>query len=72
MADGKTARVDKDGIHLPASAREVRIEWQYVSHPKMDFDRTVTSFEQEYRRRWEQLLATGTEPVTSGTWQVPE
>ena len=68
--DGKPVGTDKDGIHLPASASDVHMDWQYVSHPKMSYDRTVNSFEQEYRRRWNLFLRLGPElPSTSARSQ---
>ena len=70
--DGKPVRVDTDGIHLPPSTRDVRIDWKYISHPKMNYDRTVSSFEQEYRRRWNLLLTNGEVSLSAGNWQVPE
>jgi hypothetical protein len=70
--DGKPLRIEKDGLHLPASAREVHISWQFVNHPNMNYDRTVHSYEQEYRRRWERLISTGEAPITNDDWRVPE
>jgi hypothetical protein len=71
-ADGKSVRIDKDGIHIPPAAREVRIQWRYLTRPRMNFERTVESFEQEYRHRWEVFLATGKVVAAPDTWRVPE
>jgi hypothetical protein len=38
----------------------------------MNFERTVESFEQEYRHRWEVFLATGKVVAAPDTWRVPE
>jgi hypothetical protein len=72
IADGKPANVDGKGVHLNPSVREVRIVWRQLSHPKMNYERTVTSFEQEYRRRWTQFTTTGTPSEGLDSWQVPE
>jgi hypothetical protein len=71
-ADGKTIPIDKDGLHVPASAHEVRISWRRVGNPHMSYDRTVTSFKEGYRGRWKLFLATGEAPVVADTWRVPE
>lgn len=70
--DGRSVPVENGMLHLPATAREVRIAGQYRSYPHMNFDRTVESYKQEYHRRWQQLLTNGESPVTADTWQVPE
>lgn len=71
-ADGKPVHFDKDGFHLPVATREVRMEWKYLSHPHMSYDRTVTSFEQEYRSRWNEFVNTGEVRLRPDTWKVPE
>jgi hypothetical protein len=71
-ADGKSASIDRFGVHLPPSVREVRINYHRLSQPKMSYERTVLSFKQEYRSRWQQFLKTGEMPIGSEIWQVPE
>ena len=71
-ADGKPVNIDESVIHLLPSIREVRIDLQQRSHPKMNYERTVASFEQEYRRRWEQLIRAGEAPAGADDWHVPE
>lgn len=71
-ADGKPVHIDQNGLHIPASTRDIRISVQFASRPKMSFDNTVTSFEAEYRRRWDQLERTGSAANDPDTWQVPE
>ena len=71
-ADGKPLNFDQNGAHLLPSVREVRIDWARRSQPQMNYERTVASFEQEYRRRWTQFVKTGEIPSRSDGWQVPE
>ena len=69
---GKPVHIDQGILHLPSSAREVTIHVQYVSNPKMNFDNTVVSYEQEYRRRWDLLQATGSSDTRPDAWHIPE
>lgn len=71
-ADGQSLPIENGVLRIPASAREVRIRWQFASHPAMSYDRTVESYKQEYRRRWDKLMDTGEAPITKDDWQVPE
>jgi hypothetical protein len=70
--DGKPVNIDQNGIHLAPSAHDVRIEWRQLSHPQMNYERTVVSFEQEYRRRWTQFITSGEIQAGADDWQVPE
>jgi hypothetical protein len=71
-ADGKPAHFSRSGVHLPPSVREVRIVWQQLSRPQMNYERTVVSFEEEYRRRWTQFIKTGETSAGLDAWKVPE
>lgn len=70
--DGKPATVSGGTLHLPSNAREVDLTWKHRSGASMSFERTVASYEAEYRRRYEHLLSTGQMSPLSDPWQVPE
>ena len=71
-ADGKKITVKDGAVHLPAGTNEVRFSWAARTNATMSFDRTVASYEAEYRRRYEHLLSTGQMTPLSEPWQVPE
>jgi hypothetical protein len=71
-ADGKPVIMNAGTVHLPSSTREVSFTWKHRSPASMSFDRTVTSYEAEYRRRYEHLVSTGQMSPLSDPWQVPE
>jgi hypothetical protein len=70
--DGVPAQIANGAVHLPASAREVTISWKRSRDVNMSYERTVASYEQEYRRRYEHLIATGEMSSGRETWHVPE
>jgi len=72
VADGRAIVPQKDGLHLPAATREVRIQWNPVTKPQMNYQRTVDSFKTEYSRRWDRLMTEGKMSEGADTWQVPE
>jgi hypothetical protein len=72
VADGKPVPVQDGAVRLPADTREVRMEWSSRLHVRMSYDRTVTSYEAEYRRRYALLLRTGEMSSKPDTWHVPE
>jgi hypothetical protein len=70
--DGHVVKVQKDGLHLPATAHELHLRWKPISTPHMNYDRTVESFKAEYSRRFDRLMTEGKMSEGPDTWQVPE
>jgi hypothetical protein len=72
IAEGAPVKIEGGAVHLPAKIREVRLVWHKNSSPNMSFERTVASYKLEYRRRYEQLMATGEMSSGPDSWRVPE
>lgn len=70
--DGKQVQISEGTIDIPASAREVHLHWRSIANPHMSYDKTVSSYEQEYRRRWNVLMSTGKNASAADAWHVPE
>jgi hypothetical protein len=72
-ADGVALKIDGDVLSLPSDAREVRLRWRHrPGSSQMSYEKTVASYKQEYRRRYERLLSTGEMSPAVDTWRVPE
>jgi len=71
-ADGVPVPVVDGALRLPAKAREVRLTWKHLSYPNMSYSRTVASYKQEYRRRYQHLMETGAMIGGPDSWRVPE
>jgi hypothetical protein len=73
VADGLALKVDGEVVTLPLDAREVRIQWtRRPGAARMSYEKTVASYKQEYRRRYERLVSTGEMSPAVDTWRVPE
>lgn len=72
VANGESLPIEDGVLRIPVAARVIRLRWKPASHTTMNFGRTVASYEQEYRRRWQKLLATGEDPLSNDSWHVPE
>jgi hypothetical protein len=73
IADGRAVKIDGDTVVLPPDAHEVRLQWRRrPGSSRMSYERTVAGYKQEYRRRYEHLLATGEMSPAIDTWRVPE
>ena len=76
VADGRPVAAVLDHgravVSLPADTRVVQLRWSRRLPVRMSFDRTVSSYEVEYRRRYEYLLRTGEMQSGPDTWHVPE
>lgn len=71
-ADGHAVTADAEGLHLPPGTHTLELRWTSAGHPVMSYERTVASWKQEYRRRWETLLTTGQMSSGPDAWHVPE
>jgi len=71
-ADGVRIPVMDGALHLPARTREVRFTWTHHSSPNMSYARTVASYKEEYRRRYDILMETGKMLSGPDSWRVPE
>ena len=72
-AEGNTLKIDGDTIQLPVDAREIRLRWhRRPGSSEMSYAKTVASYKQEYRKRYEHLLNTGEMSPAIDTWRVPE
>jgi hypothetical protein len=71
-ADGVAVKIIDGTVSLPAKTREVRLTWRQGNQPKMNFERTVASYKEEYRRRYERLMTSGEMSFGPDTWRVPE
>jgi hypothetical protein len=72
-ADGTALKIDGDALSLHANAREIKLRWhRRPGSSQMSYARTVASYKQEYRRRYDRLLTTGEMSPTLDTWRVPE
>ncbi len=72
-ADGTALKIDGDALSLPANAREIKLRWhRRPGSSQMSYAKTVASYKQEYRRRYDHLLSTGEISPAIDTWRVPE
>jgi hypothetical protein len=69
---GKPLPMHEDAVDLPTDAHQVTLEWSARLPIVMSYDRTVSSYEAEYRRRYERLLRNGEMSSGPDTWHVPE
>ena len=72
IADGVLVPVVDGQVHLPAETREVQFTWKQLNSPDMSYARTVASYKQEYRRRYDCLIETGEMVGGPDSWRVPE
>jgi hypothetical protein len=72
-ADGAALKIEGDSLSLPVNTREVKLQWRRrPGASQMSFAKTVASYKQEYRKRYEHLLATGEMSPATDTWRVPD
>jgi hypothetical protein len=70
--DGSAAQIHDGSVVLPVTAREVRIDWRRKPDAaSMSYTKTVESYKNEYRKRYEHLLTTGEMSPAIDTWSVP-
>jgi hypothetical protein len=73
VADGAALKIEGDALSIPVDAREVKLQWhRRPGASQMSYAKTVESYKQEYRRRYEHLLATGEMSPATDTWHVPD
>ena len=59
--DGKSA-APKDGeLVLPVTAKEIELRWAWPGEgmPQLNYEKTVTDYKTEYKRRYEEFVRTG-------------
>ncbi len=72
-ADGAALKIAGDALLLPVDTREVKLRWhRRPGSSRISYAKTVESYKQEYRRRYEHLLTTGEMSPAIDTWHVPE
>ena len=71
-ADGVPTQILNGAVELPVQTREVEIFWKRNGGFDMSYQRTVASYEQEYRRRYEHLITVGEMSSGSESWRVPQ
>jgi hypothetical protein len=72
-ADGASLAVHNDALEIPSGTTTVTLLWHRRAEASaMSYLKTVASYKAEYRRRYQQLLATGEIAHHSDTWHVPE
>jgi hypothetical protein len=72
-ADGVALKIDGGALLLPADTRRVTLRWhRRPGSSQMSYAKTVKSYKQEYRRRYDRLLTTGEMSPATDTWRVPE
>jgi hypothetical protein len=72
-ADGVALRIEGEVLSLPPNAHEIKLQWhRRPGSSQMSYARTVASYMQEYRRRYDRLLTTGEMSPAIDTWRVPE
>jgi len=74
VADGTSIPVIAGTVQLPPTVREVHLNWHRIPNSSaMSYHKTVASYIAEYKRRYDQLLATGQQTVPApDPWQVPD
>lgn len=75
QADGKSVPVEQGAVRLPPNTHTVQIAWRGRLPVHMSYERTVASYEAEYRRHYAELLRSGQMPYDANQpdpWRVPE
>jgi hypothetical protein len=62
-AQGGTARVEKDHVVLSPGVTSVDLKWTVREHPDLSYERIVSSFRDEYARRYADYVKNGGKPL---------
>ena len=71
-ADGHLLVIQHGAVELPLNTKLVQIWWSKRLPVMMNFEKTVQSYEAEYRLRYDYLLRTGKTYPETKQWHVPE